>query len=415
MSARRLDLLLALALLLLTTLALQLASRSQGFTRDEGYYFHAAEQQVGYLEDSLDGLRRGKPLTFADRRVIERGFSYNSEHPPLMKTLFGLSWRVLHRCDCPNEGGMHARPSPQRHRTLGLLSQGQAMRLPAHLLCGLLCAAVYLFAARAFSRRAALCAAALTVLAPRHFFHAQLSCFDAPIAAMITLTTLAYHQAQVSGKRGWLATAAVLAGLSLSTKHNAFFLPFVLLLHSLYLRRHLLRDTERGRLRAALRWLFAPWIWAFALLSLPVYLLSWPWLWHDTARRFGSYVAFHLHHVYYNIEYLGVNYNKPPFPWHYVLVTTALTLPVITQVLALLGLLGLRRLKSPTSAGAPGLLLVLGALWPMLLIARPGTPIFGAEKHWLPAIPFLALLAGVGLDALCREAAAALRDRKSVG
>jgi hypothetical protein len=31
---------------------------------------------------------------------------------------------------------------------------------------------------------------------------------------------------------------------------------------------------------------------------------------------------------------------------------------------------------------------------------RPGTPIFGAEKHWLPAMPFLALAAAVGLGSL---------------
>src|SRR5205085_392137 len=55
-----------------------------------------------------------------------------------------------------------------------------------------------------------------------------------------------------------------------------------------------------------------------------------------------------------------------------------------------------------------GLLIVIGLLWPMLLIARPGTPIFGGEKHWLPAIPFLALSAGYGLAALWQRSAAVL-------
>ena len=60
---RRADFLVAAALLLLTTAALLGASRSQGYTRDEGYYFQAAEQHVAYLEESLQGLLHGKPLT----------------------------------------------------------------------------------------------------------------------------------------------------------------------------------------------------------------------------------------------------------------------------------------------------------------------------------------------------------------
>ena len=40
---RALDVVVALLLALVATAALQLASRTQGFTRDEGYYFLAAE------------------------------------------------------------------------------------------------------------------------------------------------------------------------------------------------------------------------------------------------------------------------------------------------------------------------------------------------------------------------------------
>src|SRR6185503_17141224 len=99
----------------------------------------------------------------------------------------GLSWRLLHRCRCPDEAGLHPIAYPQRHRTLGLLSQGAAMRLPANLLAGLLAGAAYLLGRLLWGRPAGLLAAALSILAPRHFFHAELACFDAPIAAMIFL------------------------------------------------------------------------------------------------------------------------------------------------------------------------------------------------------------------------------------
>ena len=46
------------------------------------------------------------------------------------------------------------------------------------------------------------------------------------------------------------------------------------------------------------------------------------------------------------------------------------------------------------STRASARLLAINALFPLLLIALPSTPIFGGTKHWLPAYPFLALLAG---------------------
>jgi hypothetical protein len=42
------------------------------------------------------------------------------------------------------------------------------------------------------------------------------------------------------------------------------------------------------------------------------------------------------------------------------------------------------------------------------------TPIFGETKHWLPAYPFLAILAGRGFDRVARSMEAALGDRLSV-
>lgn len=421
MSGRAVDRVVALLLLLLTTCGLQLASRTQGFTRDEGYYFVAAENHVAYYEEALTAIAHGRfkePLT---PRFIDRYFGYNSEHPPLMKTLFGLSWRLLHRCSCPTETGLHPLTYPRPHRTLGLLKQGDAMRLPTHLLAGLLVAAVYLFGRRCWGRTAGLAAAGLTILLPRHVFHAQLSCFDAPVAAMIFLITWAYLRAQQTGSRRWALAAGVLLGLGLSTKHNTFFLPLVLLLHSLWVRRAQLRGlaslpTRRARLVAVLRYVAAPWAVAMAVVAPLVYLLLWPYLWVAPVQRFSSYVAFHLHHVHYNIEYLGHNYNKPPYPWHYVPVMTLLTTPVTTLVLLALGILALVRKQvkaAPRPAGevdaAPVLLVALSALWPILLIMRPGTPIFGAEKHWLPAMPFLALLAGIGVATVVARVGAALR------
>ena len=349
-----------------------------------------------------------------DRSLIDRYFSYNNEHPPLMKTLFGLSWRVFHRCNCPAEVGLHPISYANRHRTLGLLKNGEAMRLPSHALVGALVAAVFLIGRRAFGRAGAVAAAGLAILAPRHFFHAELSCFDAPVTAMLGVTTWAYLRAQQTSRWRWAIAAGVLFGLSLSTKHNAFFLPPLLLGHALWLRRDLLREESGNQTTTRQRWLrylFQPWALAMATIGPLVYVLSWPYLWFETVRRFTWYVSFHLHHVHYNIEYLGTNYNRPPYPWHYVPVMTLLTMPVVTLLLATTGIAVWRfrreQLVEPIPkderAGGELPLIVLSALWPMLIIMRPGTPIFGAEKHWLPSVPFVALLAGAAVAFLVRQ------------
>jgi hypothetical protein len=59
------------------------------------------------------------------------------------------------------------------------------------------------------------------------------------------------------------------------------------------------------------------------------------------------------------------------------------------------------------------LLLVINLLFPIALISQPSTPIFGGTKHWMPAMPFLAILAGVGVS-WAYERVAALRDEPAV-
>jgi hypothetical protein len=382
----------------LTLAALITFSRTQGNVRDEGYYFEAAELHWSFYGELGDNLLAGKPwLSFTDA-AVRRGFDYNHEHPGLMKSLFGISWRLLHKCHCPEQPGRHPIGYAHRHRTLGLLDEEAALRLPTHILVALMAAALYLFGAAAWSRAAGVTAAVLAVAAPRFFFDAQLAAFDAPIAAMWVLVVYAWWRALDEKRWGW--RFGVIVGLALATKHNAFFLPFVLALHFAFVA------WQRRRLPT-----LRPLIW-MAVLSPLVYLACWPWLWFHTVERFVQYAAFHLHHEYYNMEYFGRNYNKPPFPLSFPYVMTALTLPLTTLVLALGGAISLlrswlrqRREKSsppPTETRATGFLVLINALIPMAIFTIFRQPIFGATKHFHATIPFIALLAGYAVFALSK-------------
>src|SRR4029078_2769947 len=76
---------------------------------------------------------------------------------------------------------------------------------------------------------------------------------------------------------------------------------------------------------------------AMATIGPLVFFLLWPWLWNDTLPRLQEYVNFHVHHEYYNIEFLGVTYFGPPSPRSYMPVMIAATVPTITLVLFAIG------------------------------------------------------------------------------
>src|SRR5205085_2470683 len=64
---------------------------AMGYTRDEGYYFKAAEEYAGWW----DTLFSSRFLDAFGDAEIEHRFSYNTEHPALVKLTQGITFRVL--------------------------------------------------------------------------------------------------------------------------------------------------------------------------------------------------------------------------------------------------------------------------------------------------------------------------------
>jgi 4-amino-4-deoxy-L-arabinose transferase-like glycosyltransferase len=386
---------LVAAALFAGTLAVTVATaHRQGINRDEAYYMVAGEQYITYFERLLRFELRA-PLSDG---TIGAYWSYNHEHPPLMKVLYGLSWRLFHTCRCAEDKALHpgiARLDSGRHVTLPLFDlESTAFRLPTMICFALLAALVYLFFVEAFGgRTGALAAALLTVLQPRAFFHAETAGFDLPAAFFWVATTFAWWRALASPRRTAGIWVGVLAGLFLATKLQSFFLPVALGLHWLVL----LVVRRRAGAPAPTIW---PIVW-MALLAPLIFFASWPWLWHDPIHRIGAYLAFHLTHVHYNFEYLGTNYYHPPYPWHEPLGMLVTTAPVVLLALAAAGAVVLAR-SARRDPRATGTLLLLSAFIPVVVFFRGTTPIFGETKHWLATMPFLAMAAGVAVEALAQ-------------
>ena len=357
-------------------------------------------------------------------------------------------------------------------RSLAVLGEGDATRLPALLFAAALIGLIYLFGLRLGGRVVGAFAAIAFAALPRGFFHAHLCAFDVPVVTMMLATLYAFWRAEHS--RAWAAVTGIVWGFALLTKHNAMFLPVTLVVY--WLLAHgksiALPRVDQGTaspwpavvvslvlavgltvaiglvglvlalcalpvlLGRSLRLPALPsaFLW-MPLLGLPLLFVLWPKLWFDPFRAFRDYVSFHLSHEHYMQYYFGQILEVPPFPVAYPFVLTALTVPILT-LLAFLGgsavvyvpslvdgvrWLRLRARRSPRESAPPAdaetraygrrvrVFVAVNLLFPILLIALPKTPIFGGVKHWLTAMPFFAIVAGFGFDRLRRWLAGTLR------
>lgn len=440
---------IALGLGLLTFVVLWATERPVGFVRDESVYFAAAEQFSRWWT-----LLFHHPASALSDGVITQLFDFNHEHPMLMKSLFGWSHALF-------------------HGLLGWVRPAAGFRLPAFAVAALIPALLHAWGSVLWGRRAGLFAALSFFVVPRHFFHAHLACFDMPVAAMWLLVVYLFWRAQEELRFApWTGLAF---GLALATKHNAFFLPLVLapfgvaaayrvgnedgrrvlrrmaqaaVLFVAYVELLLVvngRDAlvtswqllspqtfgvvalvgaltalsfelRRRDPRAFLR--LAPLV-AMGLIGPAVFYVHWPWLWYHPVDRLAWYFDFHATHVHYAWTYFNDVLRAPPFPLPYVLVITALTLPVSLLLPMGVGLLrtGLRTVgdlvpalaRRVGSGGEVEWLLGVNALFSIVLISLPDVPHFGGVKHWLPSMPFLCLLAGREFDRAASGLSAALR------
>ena len=381
----RRDWALAALLALLTCGLLMSTSADVGIPRDESFYLYAGDRAA----DWWLGLFDPSTPSFT-RKAVEAGFGYNHEHPVLMKSLFGLSHRILH-----DQLGWISSP---------LLSY----RLPSMVMWGLTIALTYLIG-RALQSRAAGVVGALALLClPRAYFHAHFACFDVPVTFTWVLTAFCALRALRS--RRWAVASGVALGLGFATKLNTFFLPFALFFVFAYDAWRYRRETGAWRAAGEARGPLTYMAWtagSMLLLGAVVFFAHWPWLWWDTVARLREYIAFHARHVHYPVDYLGTLWYDPPFPMHFPFVMTLTTVPVATLLLGGIGLWVLVGRTVARHKGGVDALRSTGPveLWfwvnlavPILVIAAPHTPIFGGIKHWLPSMPFFAVAAGLGAE-----------------
>ena len=314
------------------------------------------------------------------------GGANNPEHPPL------------------DEDAVRA-VAPLLHDKLGVVDELTAFRLPSALLHGAAASwLVFAMALELWGLAEAVLAALLPAAVAARAVPRRARCFDAPImtlwfATVVRVLALPRRpQVAVAGRRRVGARARDQA-------HRAA---------AAVRARRALRRASRGarRERAATRWRVrrVAMRGARAARAVRAVAVAVARIRSATCTR-GS--QFHLHHVHYNFEYLGQNWNAPRVP-----VARRARHDAVHRA---------DRDARRRGASAPACGSRSGARQPSIASARRcccsrcrpppsigpfllgSTPIFGAEKHWMPALPTICIAAGVGAAWAARRARGAGR------
>lgn len=263
----------------------------------------------------------------------------------------------------------------------GWLGPLSAARFGPMMLFGLAAGAMFYRMWREYSAAAAVAAVGALMLLPRMFAHAHFASLDGPLTSCWILAWATFAPARQSW--GGSVLWGIMLGMTLSCKATGWIAPLPFLAWAV-----VYRDRAAGRTLA---------------VGLPVAVLAFfvlnPPLWHDPLHGWVEFFNRNLHRaellrLNIPVRFLGESHHLGnPLPWYNTLLWTAVTVPVGTL---LLGVIGTVAVVWRCRAERVGIL--LAANWLVLLIVRalPMVPPHDGVRLFLPSFAFLAALAGVG-------------------
>lgn len=341
---------MAAAIFLMTFLSVLMTITSPGIAWDEVFYLGGGYSYGEWFSRIGDDAFQAE--------VIRHHWQVNHEHPPVAKLIIRLAMAIW--------GSPESFVFPARI--------GMAVTFSVLVML------TFLFMGHHFTTRVGVLSALSLLLMPRMFGHAHFSELDMPMA--LTWFTGAAAFAIAAEKRGWwLLAAAAGFGLALLTKINAFAMPAILCPWAIY---HF-RKKGMG-----------------ACLSLiggvAVFFIGWPWLWIDPVGHLSNYLGTlgskrTVIPVYFFGTVYGEGHRPPMF---YPIIMALGTIPLGTALAALLG--GWQTGRTIKKARPVETFLLLNAGFIILSACSPNVPKYDGVRLFLPAFPFIACLAGLGLE-----------------
>ena len=340
-----------------------LTIKDYGITWDEGVYFLCGASYFNWLENpSLETIDKYWSFKFT-----------SNEHPPLVP-LLGEMTRSLF------------------HKKLNLMDRVSSFRMAVLFFVFFLNLALFSFVSRLYGRKIAFIVSLSFFFLPRIFFHSHLAALDYPVTAMWFLVIYSYWRGM--GQQKWVYCSAILLGLALLTKLNAYFIYVPVVFFWLLTFNRKIISLLLGKLKFSLREILPLFSKIVPMFIIPPLVLTvfWPYMWKNPLSRILEYPLFSLKltQVRYTY-YFGEVFTHAP--WHYPFVWSLITIPLIVLIMFFIGLFKIAQ-KPYTRTD---IFILFNALLPLIIVALPMVPKYDAERLFLPAFPFICIISGLGI------------------
>jgi MFS family permease len=354
-----------LGLFLASFMVVAVTAGDYGVAWDEPAYFHASDLHVGWLVEFGQNLLRSELARSVQDENIKKAWHwdpYHVPHPPFSRLVSGTMKAIF---------GAY-------------LDKFMAYRLGPALFFASLVACMYYWIADLFNHATGLFSALALIAIPNLFGFAHIAVTDMPLAAMWFFTAYGFWKGLTSWK--WSIILAVVWGFALATKFPALLIPVPLLLwaHLLYRRS------------------YANNVFAMLFLSPVIMIACQPYLWHQPGLRILEFLFEGLSRGYrpetsYSVFFQGELHVANQLPWYYPFFVVGVTTPEVLLSLALFGCACINLLREQR---APAILFLMSAAFILITGLLPGAVLHDGARQLLPALPFIAALAGVGFFVL---------------
>lgn len=318
-----------------------LALNDFGITWDEPVYMLRANEYVSWLLHPKSSTRD---------KIF--GASVADIHPPFRKLVGGITHEIF-------------------TNRLGVVDNTRSYRISSLLFVFPLITVLTYAAIGQFGL-------AVGVLVPAIFSFLPHVLFLTPLMTLDYATAALWFIAVVTGMKGirrnvWLVPAGIVTGLAMLTRLHGYllFVPIVGLIVWLWPK-----DAIKK-------------IVILVGVAVAVYVAGWPWLWTNTISHMGEY--FRLQSVHGGVtEYIfGQRYDFAP--WWYTPVMFLTTTPAFVLILFATGTYRIVRVGTIWER-----FMLFNALYPIVFFSLPGVVRYDWVRLFLPAFPFVALVAGYG-------------------
>lgn len=312
-----------------------------GITWDEPIYFRSADRYISWIQQPI----------VEDKNAFFKATS-DDVHPPFRKLIAGITHNIL-------TTRLQIVDNTRGYRISSLLFVFPFIFIFSYVAIGYVGYTFGILISLMFS------------LMPHVFYLTPLVTLDYAVTALWFVAVIT----GIKGMKnyGWLTISALCTGFAMLTKLHGFVLLVPL----------------------GIIWLVSCWkrltpMVYLVFVSLCVYFIGWPWLWTSTISHLKEYFLLQVSHVGVPVMIFGQSYAH--VPWWYVPVMFFVTTPAFILVFFLFGTWYVVKKGSVRDR-----IFLVNALFPVLFFMLPIVNRYDWVRLFLPAFPFVCLIAGRGM------------------